>query len=107
MKITTKWFGDQFNVGLANGDRPEFLSIKGCRIKSGEKGEFISWPAQKKDDGTYWRHAWGSDEFQAAVIREAKKSQPQDTKPARQKDEAWQARAPARQAAPEDEDIPF
>jgi hypothetical protein len=41
------------------------------------------------------------------VIREAKKSQPQDTKPARQKDEAWQARAPARQAAPEDEDVPF
>ena len=70
MKITTKWFGDQFNIGLASAEgRDEFLSIKGCRIKSGEKGEFISWPAQKKDDGTFWRHVWGSDEFQAAVIR--------------------------------------
>lgn len=106
MKITTKWFGDQFNIGLASAEgRDEFLSIKGCRIKNGEKGEFISWPAQKKDDGTYWRHVWGSDEFQAAVIREAKKSQP--AKPARQKDERWQASAPARQAAPEDDDLPF
>ena len=107
MKITTKWFGDQFNIGLASAEgRDEFLSIKGCRIKSGEKGEFISWPAQKKDDGTYWRHVWGSDDFQAAVIREAKKGQPA-AKPARQKDERWQASAPARQAVTEEDDIPF
>lgn len=106
MKITIKWFGDQFNIGLASAEgRDEFLSIKGCRLKSGERGDFVSWPAQKKDDGTYWRHVWGSDEFQAAVIREAKKSQPQDAKPARQKDERWQASAPARQT--EEDDIPF
>jgi hypothetical protein len=37
------------------------------------------------------------------VIREAKKSQPQDTKPARQKDEAWQARS----AAPVEDDVPW
>lgn len=100
MKITVTWFRDQFNINLANGDKPEFLSIKGCRLKSGERGDFVAWPSQKKDDGTYWRHVWGSDEFQAAVIREAKKSQPQEaTKPARQ------ASAPARHA--EDEDVPF
>lgn len=104
MKITTKWFGDQFNIGLANGDKPEFLSIKGCRLKSGEKGEFISWPSQKKDDGTYWRHVWGSDEFQAAVIREAKKTQPAAA-PAKPKDEAWRSRAPV--PAPVDDDLPF
>ena len=104
MKITTKWFGDQFNIGLASAEgRDEFLSIKGCRIKSGEKGEFISWPAQKKDDGTYWRHVWGSDDFQAAVICEAKKSQPAKT--ARQKDERWQASA-AKPATVED-DVPW
>lgn len=83
MKIIVKWFNDQFNVGLASGEgREEFLSIKGCRIKSSDKGEFISWPSTRKDDNTYWRHAWGSDEFQAAVIREAKKSQPQEPKAA-------------------------
>lgn len=103
MKITIKWFGDQFNIGLASAEgRDEFLSIKGCRLKSGERGDFVSWPAQKKDDGTYWRHVWGSDEFQAAVIREAKKGQP---KPARQKDERWQASAPAQ--APVEDDVPW
>lgn len=107
MKITVTWFRDLFNINLANGDKPEFLSIKGCRLKSGERGDFVAWPSQKKDDGTYWRHVWGSDEFQAAVIREAKKSQPQDAKPARQKDERWQASAPARQTVTEDEDLPF
>lgn len=104
MKITVKWFNDQFNIGLASAEgRDEFLSIKGCRLKSGEKGEFVSWPSQKKDDGTYWRHVWGSDEFQAAVIREAKKGQPA-AKAAKPKDEAWKARQPA---AVEDESLPF
>lgn len=103
MKITIKWFGDQFNICLASAEgRDEFLSIKGCRLKSGEKGEFISWPSQKKDDGTYWRHVWGSDDFQAAVIREAKKAQPA-AKPAKPKDEAWQARQPA----PVNDDVPW
>ena len=96
MKITTKWFGNQFNVGLASSEgREEFVSIKGCRLVDGPKGEFVSWPSTKKDDGTYWRHAWGSDEFQAAVIKEAKKNQPQDTKTA------------SRQSNAVDDSVPF
>lgn len=100
MKISIKWFGNQFNVGLANDGKDEFLSIKGCRLISGPKGEFVSWPSAKKDDGTYWKHVWGSDEFQAAVIREAKKSQPQEPVKQRDKAEAWKAGAP-------DDSVPF
>lgn len=93
MKISVKWFGDQFNVGLASAaGKDDFISIKGVRIKSSDKGEFLSWPAQKKDDGTWWRHVWSSDEFQSAVIAEARKSQP---KPA------------ARKPAEEFDDPPF
>ena len=98
MKISIKWFGNQFNIGL-NGDKGEFLSIKGCRLINGPKGEFVSWPSAKKDDGTYWKHVWGSDEFQAAVIKEAKKAQPAEA-PRRDKAEAWKAGAPA-------DDVPF
>lgn len=101
MKISIKWFGNQFNVGLANDGKDEFLSIKGCRLISGPKGEFVSWPSAKKDDGTYWKHVWGSDEFQAAVIREAKKSQPQEPVKQRDKAEAWKAGAPV------NDDVPF
>lgn len=80
MKITVKHFAGQYpsmNVGLSSAEgREPFLEIKGCRIVSGAKGEFISWPSRKQDDGKYWNHVWGSEEFQAAVLKEAQKSAP-------------------------------
>lgn len=99
MKITVTHFGNQFNVALSSKEGAEpFLEIKGCRLASGAKGEFVSWPATKKPDGTWWRHCYASEKFGAAVLAEAKK----DAKPkAKPKDEAWHARAD------DDDDIPF
>ena len=79
MKITTTWFTDNFNVDLAASEgREPFLSIKGCRIVSGSKGEFVSWPARKNEQtGKWWNHVWGSEAFSQVVLEEAKKSQPQ------------------------------
>lgn len=66
-----------FNVSLASKEGAEpFLVVKGCRIVNGSKGEFISGPSTKKDDGKYWNHTYMSDAFSAAVLAEAKKSAP-------------------------------
>lgn len=95
MKITVKHFAGQypsFNVGLASSEgREPFLEIKGCRIVSGAKGDFVSWPSRKQDDGKYWNHVWGSDEFQAAVLKEAQKAAPK----------------PAPKPAPVEDDVPW
>lgn len=76
MEINIKWFetkfGPQFNIGLSSkSGAEEFLSIKGCQIKTGANGEFISYPAQKKEDGTYWKHVWASEGFNTAVLEKA------------------------------------
>jgi hypothetical protein len=102
MNIEITWHGDQFNVELASKEGAEaFLSIKGCRIASGSKGEFVSWPATKNaSTGKWWSHVWASERFAAVVLSKALESQP---------------KAPARrQAAPagggggsDDSDIPF
>ena len=95
MKITVKHFGQQFNVALHSKEGADpFIEIKGCRIASGAKGEFVSWPSTKKDDGTWWRHVYGSDAFGEAVLTEAKKAAP-----AKQ--------APRRPSRDEDSEIPF
>jgi hypothetical protein len=80
VKIKVEWMTDgrQFNVSLASAEgKQEFLSIKGCRIVSGGDGEFVGWPATKNENTQkWWRHVWASDAFGAAVIAEARKSQP-------------------------------
>lgn len=98
MEISVKWFGNGFNVNLANNGN-DFLSIKGCRIVSGSKGEFVSYPSQKKQDGSgYWNHVWASEKFNEHILKLAKESQPQQ-----------QQSAPAKRPAPnlDTEDIPF
>jgi DNA-binding cell septation regulator SpoVG len=66
-----------FNVSLASKEGAEpFLTIKGCRIVSGQKGEFVSYPSRKQDDGKYWNHVWGSEKFNAAVLEKAQAAQP-------------------------------
>ena len=107
MKIGIEHYERDFNVTLASkeGAQP-FLTIKGCRVVDGSKGPFVSFPAKKLDSGKYWNHVYASDAFQAAVLEAFNASKPA-AKPARQKDERWQASAPARQAAPEEDDIPF
>jgi DNA-binding cell septation regulator SpoVG len=95
MEIGITWHNDQFNIDLSSKAGVEaFLSIKGCRIAQGNDGPFVSYPATKNaSTGKWWRHAWGSDGFNAAVLKKA---------------QASQQSAPAKQPrmAP-DEDIPF
>ncbi len=95
MKISIEHFPGkypQFNVSLSSAEGKEpFIVIKGCRIVDGSKGQFVSWPATKKDDGKYWNHVYASEGFAKAVLDEALKAQP--AKPARRSDA--------------DDDIPF
>jgi len=81
MHITITWYTQgqypSFNLGLhSNAESEEFLSIKGCKIFDGAKGSFDSYPATKKVDGNYWRHAWGSEKFNAVVLAKALESRP-------------------------------
>lgn len=80
MHFSVKWFDGKypsFNLGFHKAEsQPEFLSIKGCRIVSGSNGEFVSYPAQKKDDGKYWNHVWADDKFNSYVLELANKSRP-------------------------------
>lgn len=100
MHISIEWFAGkypQFNVSLSSVEgREAFLVVKGCRIVDGSKGEFVSWPARKQEDGKYWNHVYASEAFNAAVLEKAKERQP---KPPKAKDERYQASMP-------DDDLP-
>lgn len=77
MEITLDWHNDQFNINLhgAPGAEP-FLSIKGCRIKEGANGTFVSYPATKSEKtGKWWNHVYGGEKFNAAVLKKAQESQ--------------------------------
>lgn len=77
MKISIEHHNDQFNVALASGEGKEpFLVIKGCRVKDGDKGRWISFPARKLDSGKWWNHVYASEGFQAAILAELDKGQP-------------------------------
>lgn len=80
MHVSIKWFDGKypsFNINLHKTEEsPEFLSIKSCRIVSGSNGEFVSFPATKKDDGKYWNHAWANEQFSEYVLKLAKESMP-------------------------------
>lgn len=79
MQIAIEWFSgkyQQFNVALSTGDKEPFITIKGCRIVDGSKGQFVSWPATKRNDGKYWNHVYASEAFAAAVLDKALKSRP-------------------------------
>ena len=70
MHITIEHHRDQFNVSLSSAQGKEaFLVIKGCRIKDGDKGRWISFPAKKLDSGKWWNHVYASEGFQAAVLK--------------------------------------
>lgn len=98
MDIQCKWFEGQypsFNLILATAPgKDPFLEIKGCKIVDGQNGFFVSYPSRKQENGKYWQHVYGSDQFNAVVLSKAQASKPQ-SKP--------------RQAAPlsDDGEIPF
>ena len=86
MHVSVKWFDGKypsFNLNLHKAEgQPEFLSIKSCRIVTGSKGDFVSFPSTKKDDGKYWNHAWANEQFAEYVLNLANESRPQSS-PAR------------------------
>ena len=86
MTVSIEWHGDNFNVKLhTNEDSPEYLAIKGCKIVSGSKGEFVSWPSRKYTDNNgqekYWNHCWASEKFNGHVLDLARKDRPQQSAP--------------------------
>ena len=108
MKISIEHHGDQFNVALASGEGKEsFLVIKGCRMKDGEKGRWISFPARKLDSGKWWNHVYASEGFQAAIIRAMDEQGSGRTHAEQRRPMARDDAARARQTRVEDEDIPF
>lgn len=77
MHITAQWFNDQFNFSLHSKEGSDaFLTVKGCRIVDGKEGPFVGFPATKNAKGEWWRHVWGSDAFQAALIKTANAAKP-------------------------------
>ena len=77
MKITIEHHADQFNVCLASkeGVQP-FVTIKGCRVVDGPKGQFVSFPSRKLDSGKYWNHVYATEAFQTAILKEYEASKP-------------------------------
>lgn len=89
LHVQTVWkTDDQFNVELCSKEGAEaFLSIRGCRIVSGSKGEFVSFPATKNQStNKYWNHVWANEKFAAAVLAKAKESR-QSSRGSRSRDE--------------------
>ena len=94
-----------FNLELASKDGADaFLVVKGCRIVSGQKGEFVSGPATKGKNDKYWNHTYFGPKFSDAVLEMALSTKPVE-KPANDK---RFGKAIAGQLPPQDEDsIPF
>ena len=92
MNIEIEHHGDNFNVNRSSKPGAEaFLSIKGVRIVSGAKGDFVSYPARKNEQtGKWWNHVWASDAFNRAVLEKAQASMPK-----------------GKQRQDEDSDVPF
>ena len=99
-----------FNLELASTpDKDSFLSIKGCKLATGPKGQFVSGPSTKKKDGSYFNLTYLSREFSAAVLEKAIASQP---KPRAESKKPNHDAFKARQLAPQrndgyDDEPPF
>lgn len=78
MHLSAEWRNSKyptFNLNLSTKEGKEpFLVIKGCKIVDGQKGEFISWPAKKMDDGKWLNHVYASKEFVDAALKVAKEA---------------------------------
>lgn len=48
------------------------VTIYGCRVVEGSKGDFVSFPSHKGKDGKFYNHAWVklSDEDTAAIVKQ-------------------------------------
>lgn len=52
------------------------VTIYGCKVVEGSKGDFISFPSHKGKDGKYYNHAWVklSDEDTKAIIAQVEEA---------------------------------
>lgn len=62
MKFTVKnvftgKYGTKFNLVLELENGAE-VTIYGCRVVEGRKGDFIGWPSYEGKDGKYWNHVY-------------------------------------------------
>ena len=73
-----------------------FITIKSCNIKTGTKGDFVSYPSKKTNEGKYFNYIFASEKFNGVVMEKAKLA-----KPERSIDE------PTRRGADMADDIPF
>lgn len=50
-------YGTKFDLvlQLENG---ALVTIYGCRVVEGRKGDFIGWPSYADKDGNYWNHVY-------------------------------------------------
>lgn len=120
MHITIEHFSGQypsFNVSLHSKQGSEaFISIKGCKIVNGQNGAFVSYPSRKNEQtGKYWNHVWGSEAFNAEVLRIAQEGATAAPPPRQAAPAPRQAPPPQRAPAPQgsgfddfdDSGIPF
>jgi DNA-binding cell septation regulator SpoVG len=62
-----------FDLILRNGaGKDPFMIIRGCRIVNGVKGDFVSYPSRKSEDGKYWNHVWAATPFNDVVLNAAR-----------------------------------
>ena len=88
MEVNIEWKPGKypsFNILLSSAaGKDPFITIRGCQIKSGQKGEFISYPARKQEDGKYFNYCYGSDTFNRVVLEKAHKAKPvEESKPSK------------------------
>lgn len=83
MHLSAEWKMSKyptFNLGISSKEGKEpFLVIKGCRIVDGQKGEFLSWPSKKTDEGKWIDHVYATPEFKEAALKVAKAAKPSDS----------------------------
>ncbi len=82
MNIEIEWHDGtypSFNIMLYGTEQEPFITIKGCKIASGSKGDFVSYPSRKQDNGKYWNHVYGSDKFNDAVLTKALAARPRQS----------------------------
>lgn len=65
-----------FDVMLSSAPgKDPFITIKGCRVINGQKGEFVSYPSRKQDDGKYWNHVYATYDFNQMVLEKVKQAE--------------------------------
>lgn len=50
-------YGTKFNLVLQL-ENDATVTIYGCRVVKGSKGDFIGWPSYKDKNGDYWNHVY-------------------------------------------------